>query len=275
MAKKLEQCSVLMCLYKGDRPDYFAAALNSILEQTRKPGEILIVVDGAITDELEATLKDFTAKHKIIKVLRLARNVGVGAASNEGLRHCKYELVAKMDADDIAMPDRLAKQLAEFERRKDLVLLGGQLAEFADNDPSNIVSYRHVPTNKAEIRKFAKRRSPFNNQTVMYKKSVILAVGGYPKLNRAEDYYLYSKLIADGQIVDNLASVLVNFRMDDAAIKRRKNWEHTRAMIGARNEIRKLGISSWFDLMLVTVAQLGIFIAPTSLVKKFYRKVRK
>ena len=275
MAKKLESCSVLMCLYKGDKPKYLSAALDSILEQTTPPNDIVVVVDGFIPDKLEQTLKNYAKSHKIINVVRLSKNVGVGAASNEGLKHCKNELVAKMDADDICAPNRLERQLHEFNRRKDLVLLGGQLAEFINDDAKNVVSYRRVPTTKDEIKKFAKRRSPFNNVTVMYKKSIIMAAGGYPKLNRAEDYYLYSKLMADGQIVDNLSDVLVYCRLDNDFIKRRKSWQHTKEMIGARNEIRKLGVSSWTDLIVVSAAQIGLFLVPVGLAKKFYRKVRK
>lgn len=275
MAKNLEPYSVLMCLYKGDKPEYFSAALDSVLNQTVTPNDVVIVIDGAIPDKLEQVIKSYKKSHKKLNIVRLAKNVGVGAASNEGLKHCKHELVAKMDADDICAPDRFEKQLREFKRRRDLVLLGGQLAEFANDDPKNIVSYRRVPTTKETIKKFAKRRSPFNNVTVMYKKPVILAAGGYPKLNRAEDYYLYSKLMADGQIVDNLSDVLVYCRLDNDFIKRRKSWQHTKEMIGARNEIRKLGVSSWADLVVVSAAQIGLFLVPVGIAKKFYRKVRK
>ena len=239
MVKRLERCSVLMCLYKGDQPDYFEQAIDSIFGQTVKPNDVVIVANGALTKPLEQLLEKVAAVHKQVQVVRLSRNVGVGEASNAGLVHCKNELVAKMDADDIAVPERLEKQLVEFGKRDNLVLLGGQIAEFADDNPDKIVSFRRVPTTATGIRKFAKRRSPFNNQTVMFKKSVVLAVGGYPKLNRAEDYYLYSKIIANGYKVDNLADVLVKYRLNPATLARRKSWQNTKEMIGARNEIRR------------------------------------
>lgn len=263
-------CSVLMCVYGGDRPEYFREAMQSILGQTVAPGDVVIVVDGAISDGLNVVLEEFEGKNNV-QVVRLPRNIGVGAASNRGLEHCKYEFVAKMDADDVAVPNRLELQLAAFERDADLTLVGGQLAEFS-GDVKNVVSYRRVPTGERDIRKFARRRSPFNNQTVMYKKSAVLEMGGYPKLNRAEDYYLYVKLMVNGYKVKNLKDVLVCFRLDDEAYRRRKTWRHTKEIIGARNEIRKLGASNVFDLVIVAVVQIMMFLLPVGVVKNIYEK---
>jgi glycosyltransferase involved in cell wall biosynthesis len=270
----MTHCSVLICIYKGDKPEYFREAVRSVLNQTVKPNEIIVVVDGMISDAMAKVLGEITVNSKIVKVVRLPKNVGVGAASNEGLKHCKNELVAKMDADDVAVPNRLELQLAEFKKDSKLVLLGGQIAEFS-GDVENIVSYRRVPTTAKAIRQFARRRSPFNNQTVMYKKSAVLSVGGYPKLNRAEDYYLFSKLIVEGYKVKNLSSVLVLFRLDDNAIERRRTWKHTKEMIRARNEIKKLGLASRFDVLLASVAQVAIFVTPPFFAKWFYRRLRK
>lgn len=275
MAKKLEQCSVLMCLYKGDRPEYFELALTSVLQQTVPPSDIVIVANGPLTKTLDGKLREFETKHKTIQVVRLPKNCGVGEASNVGMQYCKNELVAKMDADDIAMPNRLEKQLAEFAKRDNLVLLGGQLAEFIDDDPEKVISYRKVPTSKVGIVKFAKRRDPFNNQTVMFKKSIILHEGGYPKLNRAEDYYLYAKIIAAGYVVDNLPDVLVKYRLSPTVLERRKSWQNTKEVIGARNEIRKLGILKWRYFILSVLVQIAMFALPIGFTKLVYERMRK
>lgn len=262
-----------MCIYKGDEAAYFREAVESVFGQTVLPGELVVVVDGGVGRELESALEELSGKYGKMKIVKLPRNVGVGQASNEGLKYCKSELVAKMDADDLMVENRLELQLAAFEKDSKLTLLGGQLAEFS-NDQNNVVSYRKVPKSAKEIRKFARRRSPFNNQTVMYKKTAVAAVGGYPKLNRAEDYYLFCKLIAEGYRVKNLDDVLVYFRLDDAAIERRRTWRHTKEIINARNEIRKLGISNYFDLVLTSVGQIFVFIMPTCFAKWLYRGLR-
>ncbi|MFV0484951.1 MAG: glycosyltransferase [Candidatus Saccharimonadales bacterium] len=274
MSHEYSKCSVLMCLYKGDTDRYFREAVDSVFEQSVQPDELIIVVDGAICNKLDEALTMVTKKYKKIKVIRLPRNVGVGMASNEGIKHCKNELIAKMDADDVAVRERFELQLAEFAKDPKLALLGGQLAEFS-GDISNVVSHRKVPTGANEIKRFAKKRSPFNNQTVMYKKSVVLAVGGYPKLNRAEDYYLFSKIIAEGYKVKNLSKVLMYFRLDDDAIGRRRTWKHTKEIINARNEIRKLGVSNYLDLISTSLGQIVVFITPAFFAKWLYRRLRK
>ena len=274
MNQKKVECSVLICLYKGDKAEYFREAVDSIFQQSVTPKEIVIVVDGPIGGKLEKVLDEVVARSKSVVLVRLPKNVGVGAANNEGLKHCSCELIAKMDADDVAVKNRLELQVNAFNGDPKLTLLGGQLAEFS-GDKENIVSSRRVPTTSKAIRQFAKRRSPFNNQTVMYKKSAVLAVGGYPKLNRAEDYYLFSKLIAEGYKVKNLSDVLVYFRLDDDAIERRRTWRHTKEIIRARNEIRKLGIANYFDLIVTTVGQIAVFIMPTFFAKWIYRELRK
>lgn len=274
MSQNYPKCSVLMCLYRGDKAEYFREAVESVFGQTVLPSELIVVVDGAIGDKLAEALNEAARKYKKVVVVKLQKNVGVGVASNEGLKHCREELVAKMDADDVMALNRIELQVAEFARDQDLTLLGGQLAEFS-GDMDNIVSHRKVPITAKEIRKFARRRSPFNNQTVMYKKSAVMALGGYPKLNRAEDYYLYSKLIAERYKVKNLKNVLTYFRLDNEAIKRRRTWRHTKEMIKARSEIRKLGISNTYDVAITFLAQMVIFLTPAFVARLIYRRLRK
>lgn len=264
----------MICVYRGDKADYVVQSVESILSQTVKSDDIVIVVDGPIGEKLNKAMGDVAKMSKTINVVRLPKNVGVGPASNEGIKYCKNELIAKMDADDVAFPDRLEKQLDAFGHDSKLTLLGGQLAEF-EGEVENVVSYRKVPTSAKEIRKFARRRSPFNNQTVMYKKTAVLDVGGYPKLNRAEDYYLYSKLMAEKYKVGNLSDTLVYFRLDDNAMGRRKTWRHTKEIIKVRNEIRKLGISSMWDFVVTAAGQLAVFVLPSFFMKAVYGKLRK
>lgn len=276
MSKTLfKNCSVIICVYRKDSPRYLSEALDSILNQTFQSDDIVIVVDGPIGNKLKKVLERYKKKSSVIRVLYLPKNVGVGQASNEGLKICKNELVAKMDADDLSVPNRLELQVAAFNQNPKLSVLGGQLAEFVQNDPSKVVSYRKVPTKFSDIKTFARRRSPFNNQTVMYKKSVIMAVGAYPKLNRAEDYYLFSKVIVSGYLVENLSDVLALFRLDEDAYRRRKTWRHTKENIAARREIRRLGLMRRSDFIVTTAGQIAVFILPTSFMKTLYRHLRR
>ena len=269
-----DSCSVLICVYHGDKPQYLSECLESILSQSVPSNDIVIVIDGPISDELKKVLEAYASKNSHIRLLHLKNNLGVGAASNRGIKLCKNELIAKMDADDISVKNRFEMQLKAFNKNPELAVIGGQLAEFTNDNPKNIVSYRKVPTSLQEIKQFARRRSPFNNQTVMYRKSIVEAAGAYPQLNRAEDYYLFSKIIAMGYPVANLKQTLALFRLDQAALQRRKTWRHTKENISARRQIYKLGLMRPSDLILTSIAQLGVFILPTFLVRNVYKLLR-
>ena len=270
---KYKTCSVIVCVYKNDNPEFFKQAINSVLNQTLKSNDIIIVVDGPVGAELKKTIKKFE-KLKNITVKWLPKNVGTGQASNVGIGLTKNELIAKLDADDIAYTDRFEKQTAMFNKEKKLAYLGGQMKEFL-GDKKNIVSERYVPTDYEQIKKFARRRCPFNNSTVMYKKSAITSVDGYPTETRSEDYFLVAKLLAAGYVIKNLPDYLAYYRLSNDVYARRKTWKHTKATIIMRWKIRKLGVSRIQDALLITIVQLVMFILPSGFTKLVYRTIQK
>lgn len=269
--KPTAPCSALVCVYEKDDADHFEAAVGSLIKQTVQPDEIVIVGDGKLSKGLYAKIDTLKKRSPSINYYELDRNSGIGAASNFGISKCKNELIAKMDSDDISLPERIEKQVAEFEKNPEISILGGQIEEFANNDPDRVVSRREVPTEPEKIIRFARRRSPLNNPTVMFRKSDILSVGGYPEMNRAEDYLLFAKLIAAKKILRNLPDVLVKYRLDADNIKRRKSWSNTKEMINARKEAYKLGVARWVDYAFMKVSFLCLFIAPSGLAKISYR----
>lgn len=162
--------SVLMSVYAKEKPEYFDEAIQSILNQTVMTNDFVIVCDGPLTEELNAVLCKHLSKYpEIIKPVRLSENIGTGAALNVGVAHCRNELIAKMDSDDISVPTRCERQLKEFAKDKELTVLGGNIIEFTDNT-NNPISRRLVPCDNNGIRRYARRRQPFNNMTVIYKK---------------------------------------------------------------------------------------------------------
>ena len=121
---KMEKYSVLMSLYFKEKPEYLRLAIQSMVDQTLKPDEIVIVKDGQITSELQRELDVFVDKYPILfKIVGYENNRGLGLALNYGLEHCKNELVARMDTDDIAKPNRCEKQLMAFEKDQDLSIV--------------------------------------------------------------------------------------------------------------------------------------------------------
>lgn len=219
--KSYPKFSVLMSVYKAENPKYLDEALESIEHQTVVPSEIVLVEDGKLTDQLESViLKHQSNFGANLRVIRSVRNQGLGLALRLGTKFVSNEWIARMDSDDISVPNRFEKQLDEIIRRPEIAVIGGQIDEFV-GERGKLVGYRKVPTSESIIRQFIKWRSPFNHPSVMIKKSALEKVGGYLPYGNLEDYYLWSRIISQNYHVLNLDKVLVEMRVDKGMYKRR------------------------------------------------------
>ncbi len=214
----LKDFSVSMCVYGKDNPEWFEIAVESILNQTVKPTEVVLVVDGPVPDELDAIIKKYESD-SIFNVIRFEENQGHGNARRAGLKACTNELVALMDADDISVKDRFEQQLLVFQQN-DVDIVGGDISEFI-GDPNNTVAFRNVPESNDGIKEYMKKRCPFNQMTVMFKKSSVEKVGGYIDWYCDEDYYLWIRMALDGCNMMNTGTVLVNARVGKEMYNRR------------------------------------------------------
>lgn len=208
-----------MCVYIKDNPEWFKTAVESILNQTMKPSEVVLVVDGPVNAQLDAVITHYE-NNPIFRVVRLPENVGHGKARRAGLTHCRYELVALMDADDISASNRFEKQLEMFEADESLAIVGSNITEFV-GEPENIVGARVVETDDAAIKADMKARCPMNQVTVMFRKSAVDKVGGYMDWFNEEDYYLWLRMYLDGARFANLPDYLVNVRVGKEMYQRR------------------------------------------------------
>lgn len=263
--------SVLMTVYCKDNPDFFRLALESMVNQTVKPDEIVLVKDGKITQELQEVINDAQKVSKNIVELQLEKNVGLGLALNAGIAICKNELIARMDSDDISLPQRCEKQLNVFNNNPDIDIVGCPVIEFSGN-VVNVVGKRDVPLKNKEIHKYAKRRDPFNHPTVMYKKSKVQEVGGYGDYRKNQDTDLWIKMLSNGSKAENIEEHLLMFRFDENTYKKRKSWTNTKLLIKIRKNAYKIGFSSLSDFIFVTGLQIAIFIMPINLQRFIYRK---
>lgn len=263
--------SVLMSVYRRGNPAHFEAALESMLMQTVATDDFVVVCDGLLTPELDAVLEKYQQCYPdIFQIIRLETNVGIGEAANIGLQYCKNDLVAKMDADDIAVPTRCEEQLARFGQCPELTVLGGYIAEF-DEDPNSPISIRSVPLSNEKIRKFACRRQPFNNMTVMYRREAVLKVGGYRGLRRSEDYDLFIRLLHAGYYCENVEQVLVLARVDADAFARRASFGTLKGCAKSRWNSYILGYGSLLDVCICVCGELVILVSPPSLRRFLYR----
>ena len=227
-----------MSLYIKENPVYFRTALESIIHQTIKPDEIVLVEDGPLTKELYQIIDEYKSfLHLVVN----DKNMGLGIALQKGLEACNNELVARMDTDDISVADRFEKQLRYFELHPDTAILGGQIDEFID-DSSKVVGRRIVPETDEDIKNYMRKRCPFNHTTVMFKKSAVLAADNYQDWFCNEDYYLWIRLALKEQIFANLPETLVKVRVGKDMYTRRGGDKYFKSEIGIQKLMLENGI---------------------------------
>lgn len=211
--------SVLMSTYKNDNPEYISIAIDSMLQQTLKPDEIIIVADGPLPRDNYLLLEKYRKKHNEIKLIRLKNNVGLGLALKAGLEKCKNDIVARMDSDDISEPDRLEKEYKALVRQQ-VDIVGSNIAEFIDS-PNNVISRRIVPEKDIDIKKYLKTRCPMNHVTVLFYKTAVTECGGYEDFKFNEDYILWIKMFENNKKFYNIQEDLVKVRIGKDMFKRR------------------------------------------------------
>lgn len=238
--------SVCMCVYGGDDPRWFRAAVASILDQTAPPDEVVLVVDGPVPEALEDVVR-WCEGMPIFRVIRLEKNRGHGIARRTGLENCTHELVALMDADDLSLPDRFRQQLAVFGEMPGVSVVGGQIAEFTE-DPARPVGLRQVPLADGEIRTYLKTRCPMNQVTVMFRRADVQAAGGFLDWYCNEDYYLWIRMYEAGMKFANVPQVLVNVRVGADMYQRRGGGKYFASELRLQNYMlrrRIIGPGTW------------------------------
>lgn len=213
--------SVLLSIYSKESSDNFRLSLESIFHQTILPQEVVLVKDGPLTTELDQVITDYLELYPSqLKIVKLPQNVGLGKALNFGLEHCSNELVARMDTDDIAKPDRFEKQLAIFHKHPEIDVCSAWIDEF-EGDIASVKSVRKLPELHQDIVNFAKSRNPISHPVVMFKKSTVLSAGGYQHCPLFEDYHLWVRMIMNEACFYNIQESLLYFRFSPDMFKRR------------------------------------------------------
>lgn len=268
----MEKYSVLMAIYTKDNPAYFSVALDSMLQQTYAPDEVVIVKDGPVAAGLQQVIDARIVCGAPIVQVQLPKNVGFGLALNEGIKAVQNELIARMDPDDYSMPQRCEMQVKEFEKNPALDIIGCPVLEFVGKI-DHIVGGRKVPLTNEEIYQFAKMRDPFNHPTVMYRKSAVEKAGCYSDYRKNQDTDLWIKMLSEKAVCMNLAEPVFRFRFDEKTYLKRKSWVHTKILIEIRYKAWKSGFNSFCEFLMVAMAQLGVYLLPAGFQKFLYQKV--
>lgn len=263
--------SVLLSVFHKENPAYLHEALLSIWDaQTLKPDQIVLVKDGPLTAEIDAILASWQKKlGDTLTLVPLEKNIGLGAALNEGLKHCKHELVARMDTDDIALPDRFAKQIEFMSSHPSIAASSGVLEEWDEGLQSHLGT-RNLPCKPDEVLKFAKRRSPLSHPLAIFRKSIITQVGGYPPLRKAQDYALWSLLLSRNYQLANLPNTLLKMRTGNEMFNRR-GWDYFKQEYQLLKYQKKIGFLSTKDFLINTLLKATLRLSP-NFIKKFAYK---
>lgn len=265
--------SVLMSVYAKDNPEHLILAIESMLNQTVKPEQFVIVQDGPLPEKLELVISNYAEQEsQLFTIVPLAENGGLGNALNAGLLHCRNDLVARMDADDISLPQRCEKELALFAANEELAICGCNIDEFYDT-PDDIRTSRVVPCKYKDILRFSRRRQPFNHPTVIYKKSKVIEVGGYPSIRRKEDFDLFSRMLIRGNYALNINESLYLYRANENNYKRRKSWQNTKSAIRVYGLHYKRKGCRLNDYLVSCVAELLLSMMPLEMMRKISDKV--
>ena len=261
--------SVLMPVYHKDKPSYFRAALASLAPQMAHVDEVVLVKDGPLGGALEAVI-DAQRALLPLKVVALPENVGLAQALNAGLAQCRSAWVMRFDADDLCLPQRAALQRERISAGA-LDILGGQIEEC---EPATlaVTGRRLVPCEAAEIRRFVRRRNPFNHMTVCFRRDFIRGLGGYPEIPLKEDYALWARAIARGARVANLPQVLVRARAGSELVLRRGGVRYARSELALQALLWREGVQSAWSSLLVGCARAALFASPPALRRLVYRR---
>ena len=291
--------SVIMSIYKSDVPELVRVALDSLLQQTLLPNEIVIVGDGPVPVELEEEISSFkfrvskirttpnpsfakggdlvpedgkesleTRSQKpeiIVTYLPQEKNGGLGEAMRIAAEAAKYDYLARMDSDDICLPDRFEKQMKCFEEDPELSLVGGMITEF-DGEPENIIAKRILPLEDAEIKRMMRGRCAVNHVTVIFKKADLMKSGNYQPFWKQEDHYLWARMMEHGCKFRNIPDVVVNVRSGKDQIARRGGLRFYKSVVRVFWYMYRHGLISFgYFLYICTVRGIVQVLMPNRL----------
>ncbi|WP_018526598.1 glycosyltransferase [Alkalispirochaeta alkalica] len=262
--------SVLMSVYAKECPGYLREALQSLADQTLKADEFVLVEDGSLGSDLKAVIDEYRDVLNI-KSIPLATNQGLASALNEGIKHCSYDLVARMDSDDIALPHRFQKQITFMAQHPEVSASSALIEEF--DATGRTISVRRLPLDHEELLRFAKRRSPLSHPVAIFRKRAVEAVGGYP-LIFPEDYALWALMLRRGYKMANMPDVLLRMRTDQAFIARR-GPAFLKGEVALLHYQRQIGFLGWRDYAINLIIRAAVRLPPAPVKRLLYKLARR
>jgi len=273
------QFSVLMAVYNQEKPAYFEAALKSVVEQTLLPNEIVLIIDGPISTELQTVIDHFKLNYPhLFQIILLDKNMGLGYALQIGVLACSYEIIARMDTDDIALPQRFQKQIDFLKENKSFAIVGANVEEF-NSIPGDSKIFKRMPEKGQELIDYAKYRNPFNHPTIVFRKSAVIAAGNYTsEIRLFEDYMLFIRMLLKSYQFYNIQEDLLYFRVGNKSeyIKRRSGLHYLKKELRFLIYAKRLKYLNEWEFIRSICTKPIIRILPTPIIlwgyKFFLRK---
>ncbi|MCX5633544.1 MAG: glycosyltransferase [Phycisphaerae bacterium] len=266
--KNLPKFSVLISVYEKDSPDYFRTAIDSILNQTVKPDEIVLVKDGPVSTGFENLISEYKQKTgNILKIVSLEENKGLGAALAEGIKNCTFDIVARMDADDISAPQRFEQQLTFLKNNPDIDVASCFLAAFEQN-PEKVLFVRRGPLLHEQIEKQFRFRFCMNHAACLFRKKAVLAAGNYTSFAGLEDYLLWAKMLLNGTKMATIGQVLYYHRWEKGLLKRRSGFKRAAQQIKLQKEFLKIGFINKPQFLRNVIIRSAAAILPQGLIRR-------
>ncbi|RLJ70439.1 glycosyl transferase family 2 [Hydrogenivirga caldilitoris] len=262
-----------MSIYNKEKKEYFRQSIESLLKQEYPFDEIVLVIDGPLPKDLyeEIETQKSLLKDKLVLV-KNKENLGLAKSLNIGIRYCKNEYIARMDTDDISLPYRFRIQL-DFLKKNPGYSLVGAWYDIYDENMKNYISTRKVPETFEEIKKFAKKRTPINHPTIMFKKSDILKIGGYPEnVGRFEDWGLALKLIKNNMLIYNIPISVLHFRSSIEQMLRRGGIPYLIEEMSVLYKFKEAGFFSNLDFYRNILVRTPIRVLPKSIRYEIYKR---
>lgn len=261
-----------MSVYCKERPEFLAMCFDSIARQTVLPDEIVLVEDGPLTKELYGAIEMEEKRFPCLKRVPLEKNRGLGIALNIGMQHCTNEIIARMDTDDICLPERFKVQTEYMEEHPEVDVLGAWITEF-EGEPTNVVGVRNVPESHEEIFAFGKKRNPTNHPSVMFRKKAVLEAGGYLSCLLFEDYFLWGRMLMRDSKFHNIQKPLLLFRRSPEMIQRRGGLSYTRHEVSFLWKLHETGYISLLQFLRNVMQRYVVRLMPNKLRSFLYSKL--
>lgn len=264
--------SFLTSIYKNTNIVELQQCIDSMINQTLPPEQIVIVIDGEISSELFIYVEELKNNDlNLYTILPLEENVGLGLALRAGTEICRNEYIARMDTDDICCLDRCFKQVDFLDNNPEIDVVGSNIAEFIDTI-DNEVGKRLVPEFNDEIIKFMKKRCPLNHMTVLIRKSSLEKSGGYLHWWLNEDSYLWARMYLVGCKFYNIQENLVFVRVGKEMYARRGGYKYYKSERDLFKFMKKNKIINWIEYQKAKFIRFVVQVLMTNCIRQWFFK---